>query len=280
LFFTERNGKNKVSRRRLDLTGLLMNLLGPSILLIAGSSFALVFLDMDAIHVFIPPGYVNQPGVILLRIILQAMGEFDWVVTAGQMHLVLITLLLHTKSIFGELAVLDKRRQVSQKDTTKRNNGSKKREGRHVIYSKLGNLQLYSLANYFFTVVNQDMSFTVVFILLPGFAIDVAANYMILKMYEEFPIYLYVFACLMAIVVPTLIALELPKAGENYDAACELLHGWKEKCPSRRSLRYKRVVSFRPIGYTMGGFFTFKKETVTTFAEALMDYTINSILSF
>jgi hypothetical protein len=255
-----------------------MNLLGPSILLIAGSSFALVFLDMDAIHVFIPPSYLHHPGVILLRIILQALGEFDWVVTAGQMHLVLITLMLHTKSIFGELAVLDKRRTLFQsKNATKRNNRSENREG---IYRELGDLQLYSLANYFFTVVNQDMSFTVVFILLPGFAIDVAANYMILKMYEEFPIYLYVFACLMAIVVPTLIALELPKAGENYDAACELLHGWKEKCRSRNSLRYKRVVSFRPIGYTMGGFFTFKKETVTTFAEALMDYTINSILSF
>jgi hypothetical protein len=39
-------------------------------------------------------------------------------------------------------------------------------------------------------------------------------------------------------------------------------------------------MSLRPIGYTMGGFFTFKKSTVTTFAEALMDYTINAILSF
>jgi hypothetical protein len=46
------------------------------------------------------------------------------------------------------------------------------------------------------------------------------------------------------------------------------------------SLSYERVVSLRPIGNTMGGFFTFKKGTVTTIAEALMVYSINAILSF
>jgi hypothetical protein len=253
-----------------------MNFLGLSILLLSLSSFVIVFLDMDAIHVFIPTSYLNHPGVILLRIVLQTIGELDWVATIGQIHLVHITAILHIKSIFGELAVLEKR-QVFSKNTTKRNNGSEKPNG---IYSKFGDLQLYSLANYFFTIVNKDIGFTVVFILVPGFAVDVAANYMILKMFDEFPIYFYAFACLLGVVVPIVIAFELPKAGECYDGACELLHGWKEKCPSRKSLRYKRVMSFRPIGWTMGGFFTFQNGTVTTFAEALMDYTINSILSF
>jgi hypothetical protein len=261
----------------VDFTGLLMTLLGPTILLISFSSFVFVFLDMDSIHVFIPTRYLNQPGVILLRIILQAMAELDWVATIGQIHLVLITLMLHAKSIFGEFGVLSKRRQLFQKKTTNRNNRSENREG---IYRELGDVQLYSLANYFFAVVNQDMSFTLVFVVVPGVAIDVAANYMILQMYEEFPIYLYSFSCLLAIVVTTIIALELPKAGECYDGACELLHGWKAKCRSRKSLRYKRVMSLRPVGWTMGGFFTFKNCTVTTIAEALMDYTINSILSF
>jgi hypothetical protein len=257
-----------------------MNFLGPSILLISLSSFAIVFLDMDSIHVFIPTSYLNQPGVILLRIVLQAIGELDWVVTIGQIHLVHITAILHTKSIFEQLSVLNNKRNLPLK-AIKQNNTSEVAVGRQSVYNNttLSDLQLYSLANYFFTVVNADIGFTVVFILLPGFAVDVAANYMILTMYEEFPIYLYVFACLLGVVVPTVIALELPKAGKSYDAACELLHGWKAKCRSRRSLRYKRVMSFRPVGWTMGGFFTFKNGTVTIFFGALMDFTINSILS-
>jgi hypothetical protein len=247
-----------------------MSFLGPAILLISLSSFAIVFLDMDSIHVFIPTSYLNHPGVILLRIVLQAIGELDWVVTIGQIHLVHITAILHTKSIFEQLSVLNNKRSLPLKATKLNNNYNN---------TTLSDLQLYSLANYFFTVVNADIGFTVIFILLPGFAVDVAANYMILKMYEEFPIYLYVFACLLGVVVPTVIALELPKAGKSYDAACELLHGWKAKCRSRRSLRYKRVMSFRPVGWTMGGFFTFKNGTVTIFFGALMDFTINSILS-
>jgi hypothetical protein len=247
-----------------------MSFLGPAILLISLSSFAIVFLDMDSIHVFIPTSYLNHPGVILLRIVLQTIGELDWVVTIGQIHLVHITAILHTKSIFEQLSVLNNKRSLPLKAIKQNNNYNN---------TTLSDLQLYSLANYFFTVVNADIGFTVVFILLPGFAVDVAANYMILKMFEEFPIYLYVFACLLGVVVPTVIALELPKAGKSYDAACKLLHGWKAKCRSRRSLRYKRVMSFRPVGWTMGGFFTFKNGTVTIFFGALMDFTINSILS-
>jgi hypothetical protein len=247
-----------------------MNSIGPTILLIAASSFVFVILDMDAIHVFIPPNYLNQPGVLLLRMFLQSMAEFEWATTLAQTHLVVITLILHTKSLFTQLALL-KGRIVQLKP-------SQKVDGD--VLTGLNDLQLYSLTNYFFTVLNQYMGFTIVFVLLPGFGLEVVANYMILQMYEQFPLYLYVFSWLLGIVVPTIIVMELPTAGENYDASVELLHGWKGKCRSRRSLRYKRVVRFRPIGYTMGGFFTFKKSTVTTFAEALMDYTINAILSF
>jgi hypothetical protein len=258
-----------------------MNIIGQGVLLLSLASFALVLFDLDSIHVFIPTAYLNQPPVLLFRILLQFMAQLEWVVTGGQMHLVLITLILHTKSIFRELSTIRRKNQLPQKNTTKRRTTSETLRRRHMMsYSKLDDQQLYSLANYFFTVVNQDMDFTVVFILVPGFALDVTSNYMALQMYEELPLYLYIFVCLLVVLVPTIMAMELPKAGESYQAAYNLLSGWKGECRSRRTLRYKRTASFRPIGYTMGGFFTFKLGTVTTFVEALMDYTINSILSF
>jgi hypothetical protein len=255
-----------------------MNLLGPTILFCSLASFMHVFLEMDSIQIFIPPSYLNHPGVILLRIAVQGMALLDWVVTVAQTHLVLITLILHTKSIFVELAVL--KRKVSAKINEQSGSSKKGQKCKSRIFTGMDDMQLYSLANYFFTVVNQNLSFSVVFILGPGLALDVSTNYMVLQMYEGFPIYLYVVACLMGTVGLTIMAYELPKAGETYETSCELLHGWKEKCPSRRTLRNKRVMSFRPIGYTSGGWFTFKRDTVTTVAEQLMDYTINSILTF
>jgi hypothetical protein len=273
------NGKQKIERKvGLDITGLLMNLLGPTIFVISFASFMHVFLEMDSIQIFIPPSYLNQPVVILLRIAVQGMAELDWVVNVGQMHLVLLTFILHTKSIFDELAVL--KRKVSWKVNEQSRSSKKAQKCRVWGFTAMDDLQLYSLANYCFNVANQNLNFAAIFVLASGCAVAVTVNFMILQMYEEFPLILYVFVCMMGIVVSTVMAYELPKAGETYDASCELLHGWKEKCPSRRSLRYKRVMSFRPIGYTVGGCFTFSKDTVTTGAEQLMDYTINAILTF
>jgi hypothetical protein len=274
---SEQAGKTKTKKRvGLDTTGLLMNILGPSIFVIPFASFMHVFLEMDSIQIFIPPNYLNQPVVILLRIAVQAMAELDWAVTISQMHLVFITLILHTKSIFGELAVL--KRKVSWK-VNEQLSGSKKAQ-KCIWFIGMNDLQLYSLANYCFNVANQNMDFSFAFIVAPGCGLYVTANYMVLQMYEEFPIYLYVVACLLETVISTEMAYALPKAGKTFESTCELLHGWKVNCPSRRSLRYKRVMSFRPIGYTVGGFFTSSMSSVTTVAEQLMDYTINAILSF
>jgi hypothetical protein len=235
-----------------------------------------VFLEMDSIQIFIPPSYLYHPGVILLRIAVQGMASLDLVNTFAQTHLVFISLILHTKSIFVELAIFKGKASAKINEQSGSKKGQKCKGG---IFTGMDDIQLYSLANYFFTVVNQELSFNLVFILGPGLALDVSTIYMVLQMYEEFPIYLYVVACLMGTVGLTILAYEIPKTGESYEASCELLQGWKGKCRSRRSLRYKRVMSFRPIGYTAGGCFTFKRETVTTVAEQLMDYTINSILS-
>jgi hypothetical protein len=113
---------------------------------------------------------------------LATLAHFDLVSTGAQIHLVLITLIIHTKSLFKQLANL-KKKQISQNTTTTKPNGSEKPHRRRNFYSKFDDLQLYTLANYFFTVVNQVMGFTVAFILMPGFALDVTANYMVLQMY-------------------------------------------------------------------------------------------------
>jgi hypothetical protein len=275
---TGANGKQKIERKvGLDTTEFLMNFLGPTITVISLASFMHVFLEMDSIQLFIPTSYLNQPVVILLRIAVQYMAELDWCANLSLMHLVFITVILHTKSIFRELALL-KARKVSW-NVNEELSGSKKAQ-KSMGFVEMNDLQLYSLANYCFNVANKSLDFTFAFILAPGCGMFVTANYMILMMYEEFPFYLYVLVCLLEAVSFTEMAYELPRAGKTYEASCELLHGWKVNCPSRKSLRYKRVMSFRPVGFTAGGFFTFKLGTVTTVAEQVMDFTISAILSF
>jgi len=132
---------------------------------------------------------------------------------------------------------------------------------------------------YFFSVIRKNLDCSIVFILFPGFALEVIFNYLILKGFDKLPITIYLFAILVGIIIPIIIATELPQAGEGYEASETLIHLWKSRCKSKSELRYKSVRACKPVGSSMRGMFIFRVTTTTTFFEALMDYTINAILS-
>jgi len=115
--------------------------------------------------------------------------------------------------------------------------------------------------------------------LFPGFALEINFNYLILKCFDKLPITIYLFVILVGIIIPFIITTELPQAGKGYEASETLIHLWKSRCKSKSDLRYKSVRACKPVGYSMGGMFMFRVATTTTFFEALMDYTINAILS-
>jgi hypothetical protein len=310
------------ARPRLDIEGLLMSLMGPSILFISFVSIIFVFLDYDPSLQLFPSSIAHHPGIIILRLIMNFWMLLDSMTNLGVAHLTITTLILHTKSIFrhlptyrkptniererpwlerivdmaqnasaakaahGDLSTVD--RSVETKGAGVDTDGVSRFQSAETedaedstlrVFKRCNGIQLFVLTSYFFTVMNKNLDIVLLFTLFPGFILDVALNFAVLALYGRIPLVLYIYACLVAVIVPTIIVSELPQAGKSYESSVDVLHHWKAGMVSRKTLKFKRVRAYRAVGYTMGGFFTFKQGTTSTFAQAVMDYTINSVLS-
>jgi hypothetical protein len=316
------------ARHRLDIEGLLMSLMGPSILFISSVSIIFVLLDYDPSLQLFPSSIAHHPGIIILRLIMNFWMLLDSMTNLGVAHLTITTLILHTKSIFrhlptyrkptniererpwlerivdmaqnasaakaahGDLSTVDRsveikgaaaEASIEKDDRGHSHNQSAEAEDAEDatlrVFKRCNGIQLFVLTSYFFTVMNKNLDIVLLFTLFPGFILDVALNFAVVALYGRIPLVLYIYACLVAVIVPTIIVSELPQAGKSYESSVDVLHHWKAGMVSRKTLKFKRVRAYRAVGYTMGGFFTFKQGTTSTFAQAVMDYTINSVLS-
>jgi hypothetical protein len=274
------------SKSKIDVTGILMNVLGPSMLLIPFMAFILVYLEYDIGYQLFPLPYSNYPVVLVFRCILKFWALLESVVCIGCSHILLITLIFHTKSIFKNLNGYKKPPFIAflvidaaalNKQSTNKRQASLSTPT--TVLGRLDGIQIFSLTRYFFSVVNQHFDTMVLFTLFPGSLIDVTLSFAVLTLHGKIHLMMYAYFCLADVIVKTIIMAELPQAGKSYVASEETLKRWKVTCRSRKALRYKKVAAWKGVGYTMGGFFTFRRGTTTTFMEALMGYTINSILS-
>jgi hypothetical protein len=291
--YTGNNKKaGKSNKLKFTFTEVFMNVLGPSMFALLSSSVVLVYLDLDPLAVLLidTEGLLDHPAILLIRHIIQFLGHVECMTTMGQIHLISISLVLHSKSIFDHLeyfvpsvpvpaAALE---TCSKKSIpSKAKNNLKAAPNHQRMFGQCSHLALYSLSSYFNTVVSQNVTWTVAFMVLPGFILDVAANYIVLKMYGEVSIYVYLIGLIVSVTVGIIMAYELPQSGKMHSSSCKLLRTWKSRClRGRRAYRIRKIRSFRPVGFNMLGLFVFKEGTVTTYGMALTEYTINSILSF
>jgi len=91
---------------------------------------------------------------------------------------------------------------------------------------------------------------------------------------------LYMYSVLLAVIIPTIMGALFPLGAECYESTLQLLHKWKSMRQKRSTVGSKALRALKPIGFNVGGFFTFKKETTAGVFEQIMDYTVNAILSF
>jgi uncharacterized membrane protein len=288
-----KEGAGKSNKLRFTFTEVFMNVLGPSLFVLIGSSVVLVYLELDplAVLLFDTERLLDHPAILFLRYLIQFRAHVQCLTTLGQVHLILIPMVLHSKSIFDHLEYFVPSVPVpvpAIPETCSRREGRLSKAKNDLkaaphkrMFGQYSRLTLYSLSSYFNTVVGQHVSWTVAFIILPGFVLDVAANYIVLKMYGEVSIYVFLIGLLISVTVGIIIAYELPQSGKMHSSSCKLLRTWKSRClRGRRAYRIRKIRSFRRTGFNMLGLFVFKEGTVTTYVRALTEYTINSILSF
>jgi hypothetical protein len=146
------------------------------------------------------------------------------------------------------------------------------------MFRNRDDIHLYRLSSYFLVVAKEYFDVLLVFTIIPGTFMFVTVNYGLLKLYKEIPFTLCFFAFLVALFGPIILTLELSEAGKSYNTAKTCVWQLKETTRYRKSLRYKRALACRPVGYTMGGMFTITNITVTKVGKALLECTINAIL--
>jgi len=117
-------------------------------------------------------------------------------------------------------------------------------------------------------------------VLSSGVAFGVLGNYSVIKLYGKMPILIYMYSVLLAVMVPLIMGALMPLAALVYESAEVLLHSWKSVVQKRKSARSKTLRALKPIGFNIGGFFTFKRGSIGSVFEQLMDYTVNARLCF
>jgi len=276
-----------------------MNAIGPGLLFLPVGQVLLVLLDIDGGYHVLPEPFNSSYFGLIVRYILIGWTMWEAQTTLGTIHLLLMTLLMHTNSIFNHLKTYQPRKRHRTANIiqsfvikTKGNalvKGDKDPPQSRNVYGKskiisvfdgYNSLQLYQIATYCFTAVRAHLDTSLFFVLFPGFFLDVVLNYVVITCFDELPLSIYCFAALAAILVRTIIVTELPRGARNYETCVTLLNYWKSNCPRRKDYMYKKINSCRPLGYSTGGLFVFKNKTTTTFYEALINNILTAVITF
>jgi hypothetical protein len=247
----------------VDTLGILFNIVSVIICSFPVSCVLAVFLDYDPMYPILPSSAAHRVWVITLRCILLVWTSCEVCYTAGAAHLILITLAFHTNSLFDKIHSFRNQMFLSN---------------HKIMFRNRDDIHLYKLSSYFLVAAKEYFDVLLVFTIFPVAFLDITVNYALLKFYREVPFILYFVACLVAVFGPLMIMLELSQAGKSYHAAKRCVWQLKETARFRKSLRYKRALACRPLGYTMGGMFTLTSITVTNFGKALLECTINAVL--
>jgi hypothetical protein len=267
VFLKKENSRNRRIRARgtktVDKLGIFFNLYGAGMVVLPITWIIVVYLDCDPIYHIFPTDSVHHPLAVLLRCVIIVWAGSDACYSAVAGHIILMPLVLHTKSLFEQLKSF---KIIKIK--------SKSKSSQAVEFKDIDDIQLYVLGYYFVMVANEYIDVLLLFTLIPFALMDVTVNFALLRFFNELPLTLYMVDCLLVFILPTVLSLEFSQAGKTYDEAKSCIWQWKGKSRSRMSLRFKRTLACKPVGYTMANMFILTSGTITTYGKGVLECTI------
>lgn len=118
-----------------------------------------------------------------------------------------------------------------------------------------------------------------------GFLLNIALNYVTIKLHHVVPMPMYLWFPTVSVLIPILIGILLPMMINVYENSKEAQNEWKWHSSKSSDLKYlqRRLKGTRPLRMQagIGGYnlYFFKQSTKVTFYTAIIDYTINALLS-
>ncbi|OXA40148.1 hypothetical protein Fcan01_24892 [Folsomia candida] len=264
-----------------DPLGILFNGVATAFLsFIFTAPILFVVAEVDPIKFVLPdtPGTLIQTVTcILTRLLICTLALAEIVSSIGLAHLTLIMLTLYSKSCLFQLKFY---RKPENSEIAKykfcRKLDSEKAKCKILKLEGLSDLEIYSVLMVQCHVVRQYSDISAIFIMGPGFVIDVMANYVVIMLHGKIPGLLYLIVVLLATLVPIIIMGELPEAGKSNSEAVNLLQDWKKTVNNR--MKRRKLRSLRPIGFWVGPFFLIKRQTLSRYLDVILNYTVNAIL--
>lgn len=201
-----------------------------------------------------------------------ALAQIGAIIIAS--HLAFFIVLIHFKTSITNLKSYQPWLHKKDRNPIAKKDGLNKNQ-----FSFLGcsDLELYWVICVLHRVVSEFTDKIAMFVMGSGFFIDVTYNYVVVKLYGRIPLLLYVHIAQMAVVVHTIIMIEVPQAGHGNGLSINLIQYWKVS-NKRRRLRQKIVNSFRPVGIWVGPFFIMSRGTLFVFVNEILNKTIDFIL--
>lgn len=120
---------------------------------------------------------------------------------------------------------------------------------------------------------------------LMGFLTTTAFNYVSLRLHHVIPMPMYLWFPSVSIMLPVVINVLLLMMINVYEGSVKVQNGWLREARNSRDLKYltKRLEGVRPLRIFVGvggiNFYFFKQSTKVTFYSAIIDCTINALLS-
>lgn len=272
--YSSKRSLNQDPKWYRDPFGLILNALVFAFLSFIGLlPTMLCYTGLDPANFVFPETLPVSRG--LIRFIICTLIITEIVSNLCLSHVTLLMLTLHCNA---NLRLLKFYRRPEQEQ--EQVNRKWRKVSNTAKFQTLSDLQLYQVLETTYRVLRQYTDTAALFIMGPGFFIDVLANYVVIMMYGKIPLLLYALISLIAVVVPMIVMGELPIAGKSNELSGELIRDWRLRSGSkRRSDRVKTLASLHPVGFWIGRYFLIRRQTLGTYVDGILNYTVTTILS-
>lgn len=255
-----------------DPIGLVFNELTASFLVI--STFCPLMLcisGLDPANFVLPEpcGILQQILYFSARIVLASFAITQMSATVCSSHLAVFIRIMHNKSCVDLLKTLPPQRNWNPEpsDNEKTNK-----------FQAMSDLQLYRTVSVASEIARGYGDIASVFIMGPGFFIDVTCNYVVVMLLGKIPLLRYLLIAVVDIVTHIIIMVEVPQAGQCDYRSTNLIQYWKHSTTKRKSVRRKTINSFCPVGIRVGSFFAMSRETLFSYVHQILVKTVDFIL--
>jgi hypothetical protein len=251
-------------KKRIDFVGIIFNCIIFYLTTLPLFTFFFTYLNLDSIYFIIPAAYRNNPYVTLLRYPFNMLTVVDHVYNLISFQVVLMTLVLHTKSILSKLLFRTKHSLNSATDYTK----------------DFTHIRSFVMLNLAYKLVSRTVKLMIMCTLLPLALVIITCTYVLIRLPGKLNWGMYFLYFAVDSVYACLLFVQLPQMADCYQLSQDFIFTLKGNCVSRKTRRYKAVRNCKAFGFRMGDIYVINNGSNNTYFESVVYYTINALITF